>query len=457
MLLVRTVFFLVCTVALMAQTDTDQSATPQPASGGEYSGPAILSRGQTPAGQTAAPLAFRPYIGLNGIYDTGIVPVGVTSQGTIPTADEYGVELSLGGYLYHASKDTTVGLDYRGDFRHYTQNSSYDGTDQFLSLIVTNRPSRHWTFTMRDRVGLYSLNTFIGPTSGAFDPAYLQAPVNNIFDNRLIFGGVAGDLTYQKSARLSFNFGGEGNLTRYQSTALYGSTGATARADMEYRMSRHTTLGVDYRYTYYAYTRGFGNTGINSVGLNYSTQFTRHLQLSARIGGARVTNLGLTEITLPPAIAVLLGESVAIQAAKSLTYSPDLQARLTETWHRSSFSVGYTDMITPGNGLYVATRNNQGIATYSYSGLRHWNFSANASYGRMTSLSQELGAYNTYTGGVGLTRDISKGLHAVVRLDAIHYKIGTAAQTTEPVFDHNEYRMTVGFTFSPGDIPLVLW
>ena len=32
----------------------------------EYSGPAILSRGETPAAQTAAPIAFRPYIGLSG-------------------------------------------------------------------------------------------------------------------------------------------------------------------------------------------------------------------------------------------------------------------------------------------------------------------------------------------------------------------------------------------------------
>ena len=52
-------------------------------------------------------------------------------------------------------------------------------------------------------------------------------------------------------------------------------------------------MGADYRFTHFDYTRGFGNTQIHSVGLNYSTQFTRHLQLSARIGGARVESQSL--------------------------------------------------------------------------------------------------------------------------------------------------------------------
>jgi hypothetical protein len=75
---------------------------------------------------------------------------------------------------------------------------------------------------------------------------------------------------------------------RRESSALYGMTGGVARGDLEYRISRHSTLGADYRFTYYDYTRGFGNTDIQSVGFNYSTQLSRHVQLSARIGGARV-------------------------------------------------------------------------------------------------------------------------------------------------------------------------
>src|ERR1017187_8353116 len=110
LLLVRTTLFFGCVLGLMAQSDSS------PASSDEgYSGPAILSRGETPGAQTAAPIAFRPYIGLSGIYDTGLVPVSVTSTGGIPSSDLYGVELNLGAYTYHVWKHTTLGLDYRGD------------------------------------------------------------------------------------------------------------------------------------------------------------------------------------------------------------------------------------------------------------------------------------------------------------------------------------------------------
>jgi hypothetical protein len=448
---VRTILLLGCALRLMAQTDSAQTDASQAGSGSEYSGPAILSRGETPATQTAAPIAFRPYIGLSGIYDTGLLAVTATSTGLIPTRDVYGLELNLGAYTYHTWKRTTLALDYRGNFRHYS-TSSWDGTDQFLSLILTHRPSKRVTFTLREEGGVYSRNYFLTSTLGALDPNYLQVPQNDIFSNRVIFVSTSGDLTYHKSARLSFNIGADGNLVRRQSSALYGVTGAVARGDVEYRITRHSTLGADYRFTYFNYTRGFGNTDIHSVGLNYSTQFSPHVQFSARIGGARVESVSLTRVTLDPAIAALLGELVAIQAAHRLNYAPDMQARLTDTFRRSQFTLSYSNAVNPGNGVYLTSKNNQGSASYSYSGVRYWNFGVDASYGRMSALVQTVGAYTSYGGGIGITRELGKSLHAVLRLDSRHYDVASGTQ-----FAHNENRATLGLTFSPGDVPLTLW
>jgi len=435
----------------MAQSDSPQPDSSQATSDEEYSGPAILSRGEVPAAQTAAPIAFRPYIGLSGIYDTGLVPVSVTSTGGIPSTDLYGLELNLGAYTYHVWKHTTLGLDYRGDFRHYS-NTYWDGTDQFLSLILTHKPTKRVTFTLREQGGVYSFNNFLSSTLGAPDSNYLQLPQNDIYDNRVIFAGVSGDLTYSLSRRLSFNIGGQGNLVRRQSTALYGMTGAGAHADLEYRISRHSTLGADYRYTYFDYTRGFGNSNIQSVGLDYSAQISRHLQLSTSIGGARVESVSLTVVTLDPAIVALLGETVGIQAAHLLNYAPNIQARLSDTLRRSTFSVAYYNQVIPGNGIYLTSRNNAGSASYSYTGVRHWNFGVDGTYGRMTTLVQTIGAYTAYGGGVGITRDLGKGLHTVLRLDTRHYDIASGA-----LFTHTEFRVSLGVNFSPGDLPLVLW
>lgn len=456
MLFVRTFLFLGCALILAAQTEPAQAGSGEaeapPAAAGDYSGPAILSRGENPVPQTVAPVAFRPYIGLNGIYDTGLLAVGVTSNGQIPTTDVYGMELTLGAYTYRTWKRTTLALDYRGNFRHYS-NTTWDGTDQFLSLIVSHKPSKRVALNFRNTAGLYSQNYLLsGSPLGALDPNYLNIPQNDIYDNRVIFLSTDAYITYRTSARLSFSFGGGGNLVRRQSSALYGVSGAVAHADMQYRVSRHSTLGVDYRFTYFDYTRGFGNSNINSVGVNYSTQFTPHVQLSARIGGALVKSNSLEVVTLDPSVAALLGETVGIQAAYRQNYVPDIEVRLTDSYRRSQFNLSYVDAVIPGNGVYLTSKSDTGAAGYSYSGIRYWNFGADASYGRMTALVQTIGAYTSYGAGVGVTRELGKGLHAVLRLDARHYDLATGLQLS-----HTEYRASVGIAFSPGDLPLSLW
>jgi hypothetical protein len=92
------------------------------------------------------------------------------------------------------------------------------------------------------------------------------------------------------------------------------------------------------------------------------------------------------------------------------------------------------------------------MASYSFAGLQHWNFSANVNYGRISGLVQTLGEYATYGAGVGLTRDLTRSLHAVLRVDASHFDVSGST-----AFLHTEYRSSIGITFSPGDVPLVLW
>ncbi len=79
------------------------------------------------------------------------------------------------------------------------------------------------TFTLRNKAGVYSLNSCsLSSPLGALDPNYLQLPQNDISDNQVIFAGVSGGLTYRLSLLLSLNIGAAGTLVRRQSSALYG-------------------------------------------------------------------------------------------------------------------------------------------------------------------------------------------------------------------------------------------
>ena len=124
---------------------------------------------------------------------------------------------------------------------------------------------------------------------------------------------------------------------RRQSTALYGLTGAVARGDLEYRMTRHTTLGADYRFTYFDYTRGFRRIHRYNRWVSTTAPSCRAIvQFSARMAARAWRVQSLTQVALDPAMAALLGESVAIQAAYQLNYVPDIEARLTDTFRDRS-------------------------------------------------------------------------------------------------------------------------
>src|SRR5207237_3166706 len=111
----------------------------------------------------------------------------------------------------------------------------------------------------------------------------------------------------------------------------------------------------------------------------------------------------------------------------------------------------YSYGFNPGNGVYLTSRSKTGSASYGYSVIRKWNLGASMSYATLGSLSQNLAQYSSYTAGAGATYTLTGALHLVSRYDYRHYDLD---QTS---FRRNSYRVTFGFGFSPGDVPLTLW
>jgi hypothetical protein len=73
-------------------------------------------------------------------------------------------------------------------------------------------------------------------------------------------------------------------------------------------------------------------------------------------------------------------------------------------------------------------------------------------YSRADANSDLTGNYSNFTGGVGATRQIFRGTHLSLRLDARQYDSNTYSRYTRVL-----YRATVGLAFSPRSIPLRLW
>src|SRR5204863_5375798 len=150
-----------------------------------------------------------------------------------------------------------------------------------------------------------------------------------LFDGRTLFLDTMADVTYQKTARLSFNFGGDGFLTRRRSSALYGVTGYRARGDMAYRTTRHATSGIAYDFTHFEFTKGFGGSDIHTLQLVQSFRIGRYWELAMKAGGSRVETLGLAQVTFDPVIAAITGRSTGVEVAYRITWAPSVDVRLT--------------------------------------------------------------------------------------------------------------------------------
>jgi hypothetical protein len=417
-----------------------------------YEGPTILSRGVGPVLAGGGDLLrIKPFLSVMGVYDTNLTPVSVDSQGRIPEEDGYGGELGFGAIGYRTWRDTVLGLDYRGNVRHYSQQSYYDGSDHTLTLGVTHRLSRSAVLSLREAAGTYSRS--FGPMGGLgyFDPSFADIPQNELFDGRTNYLTTLGDLTLEKGPRLSFNMGGSGLVVRRRSRSLIGVTGWTARGDTAYRVSRNHTIGVDYGFHHYDYTNAFGASDIHTVAFDWSARIGRNWSFGLRAGVSRVETLGLRRVALDPIIAMILGQTAGIETFYRINYVPSGNMRLTRAFRRSSVSLEYNRGTSSGNGVYLTSQQEAAGVNVSHTASQRWNVGASVGYDSYRSLGQTLGKYKSYHGGGGVTFQMTSALHFVTRCDARRYDVENTA------FKRIHYRASVGFALSPGDMPLSLW
>jgi len=182
-----------------------------------------------------------------------------------------------------------------------------------------------------------------------------------------------------------------------------------------------------------------------------SFRIGKRWELSLRGGGSRVETLGITVVNIDAVIAAIIGRSQGLEVIYRINWAPTVDARLTRSFHHATLAFNYNRGVNPGNGLYLTSRGETTSGSFSYTGIRKLNFGIDAGRTTYGSLTQSLGNYSGATGGAGFTYTITKSLHFVVRYDYRRYDIA------DTVFKRDSYRASIGFGFSPKDVPLALW
>ena len=397
---------------------------------------------------------FRPFVEVGVLYDNGLATVAVNSQGQIDAVNTSGATIIWGISGSHSWRHTRLGLDYRGGFDYYGEQTGYDSFENSLLLGVTHQLTRHIALSLRE---VAAITNAVFPSNALretipFDPTTTAIPVTDYFNTRTIYVISQADAIIQKTARLSFDLGGGGFAIRYNDHALYGTTGLTAHGDVQYRLTRYTTVGAQYLYDHFSYPGIFGATNAQGAALTYSTSINRRLEISGYGGFMRIESLGIQSIAIDPVIAQLLGITESQEIVHRISYMPNLAARLSRTFRTGVLYLTAGHSINPGNGLFLTSTLTQVLTGYAYTGLRRWSFGASVGYERANAITLLNGQYDATAESVTVSRQVLPSVHCVLSFSARQF---TSPQYAAYDRNVNEARFSVGY--SPGDIPLRVW
>ena len=224
--------------------------------------------------------------------------------------------------------------------------------------------------------------------------------------------------------------------------------GYTLHGAIQHRVTKRTTLGVNYQHVHYDYPKAFGESDINAFSGSFATQFGPSWILSLGAGAYVAEVQGLQRVSVDPEITALLGVSSTVQTFYRKSIFPQWSASVTRRFRRARLSFGYSSGPSAGNGIYLTSRQDAGNASFSYTAARKWSFSAGGEYSRLQGIGQSLQPYSQISGGAGLTYSVNRFFQLIARYDQRHQEI------TNGVFQQDSHRASAGISFSPSDIPL---
>ncbi len=421
----------------------------------QYAGPAILSRGEAPSSMSAPDISFRPFVEVSGVYSTGLAGVSVDTSGNPTQEVSAGMSVGWGVSGSHRWRHTLLGLSYRGDYNHYFGHGGFDNTDHSLLLGITHQLSRRVTVSWNNVLGI--INRDYGLLSSLsqavpFDPSQSYIPNQDFFNDRTIYYSTGVNLTYQKSMRLSFSFGGGLSTTLRDSRALYNALGTYGYADGQYRISRRSTIGAMYSYSHYNFSQIISNTDVHTVAATYAYRISRFWEFSGYAGASRAESKFVQDVPVDPAIAAIIGITESPEVVYTVRYVPSFGARVSRTFHKGVFSAMVAQGIDPGNGLFLTSEATTVSAGYTYTGLRKWSFGVNATDMMSKSIGNVNGKYDSQSVNAEMSRQLSHHFHFVTGVTSFRY--------SSPDFSkYNQwfYSAHAGFGWTPGDVPLRIW
>jgi hypothetical protein len=448
--------------------DKDKDATGADASGAggvapgdapDYTGPAILSRGfalSRPAVPVNEP--FRVFAGISAIYDSGILGAYV-KDGKVQSTSSAGLDFNWGASMLKYRKRSIISFNYAGHYYEYFNSGAYGGQDHSLGAAYTTQLSPRISIGIRENAGLYSniysvLNSTTLQDVSLASATIVVAPNSEAFADRTYYATTSGTASYKLSERLSASINGAYFLVNRNSQFLANSRGYQTGGDIAYRITRRQTLGVYYSHSSFDFTKIFGQSGSDSVGMNYSISLDKTTDISIRAGGTRYYSQSLNTVTPNPLVQAVLGIQTGIEKFYIVGYSPDLTVTLNRKLRNSSIGASFAEGITPGNGLILTSRSQSESVFWNLPTFYRYAAQIGAGYSKLNGYADgngSAGSYGSYYARASVSRPVTAIVASYFEFD---YRQDGFGGTT---FHQKQYRISLGLRWSPGQGPIKFW
>jgi hypothetical protein len=421
----------------------------------DYSGPAVLSRSYS-ISQPLIPeqVKWQESVGVNSVYDSGITRTVNADGSPGPPSTLIGtmVNWSLSGRHYF--RRDMVSVSYNGNLSEYSGNGAFSGSNQSVSASYRHVLSRRLTLNLSGSGSILSQNSVLENQPVGLETIaninIASSPNIQIFDTGVKQFTSQADLTWQLTSRLSFSMGTSYFGIERDSPLLLGVTGLQARGDVNYRLTRKTTIGAYYSFSHYLYPHGFGNSAINTAGLIYSYAFNRTTQLRFRGGLSEVESLGLETVQINPAIAALLGVSTGVIDAYNTYKATDFSVQFVKDFRggNKTATLAYARGISPGNGVFQTSQQESISASLTARVFRTYSFTLGAGRDTLTSVAvsaiQNLGKYQSEYARLTLSRTYRRGVGLNLGVEYRYFDVDLLG------YLRNQLRITSGITWGSG-------
>ena len=423
-----------------------------------YGGPNVLSRTAGIMGRPAglAPLRFRFFGNLSGLYNTGLTTGVTDATGQIAQASTQGFSAGGGAYAINSTRATQTTFGYTGAYSYTRGISQFSGVNQHMVVNHERRLSRRWNFFTGHSVGTQS-NILearrVSQRDGAFQNIFNE-PYYSYFepvDSKLAFFSSGAGFQFQKSRRVSISFDGGVFAVRRSGNSLASGRGEQAQAEFSYQISRTQTIGAVYNFNHFYYLRQFGESFVQTPMLTYNRLLNRSWSVFLRGGRYRVESDRLRTVAVDPFIAALVGQSFTVEAFHDVTYGTAFGAGVNGRFNqRHGITVSVDRSVNAGNGLTLTAQSTTFGSHYQFSGRRNFSFGFGAVWAQLEPIldSQTRANFTSYGGEGGMSYRLNSYLYATASLNSqkVRY-VGTT-------FDRNRWTASVGISASPGELPL---